>query len=71
MSQLTLEVATGDELGWTYIKKGDLMSLYILVKSILAADPYYQCISPMMPRENANRPAHSEGSRYDVNQHNG
>jgi hypothetical protein len=53
VSQLTLEGTIGDELVWTYIKKGDPMSLYVLVKSILAADPYYQCINPMMPQVGA------------------
>lgn len=27
------------------------MSTSVIVKSILAADPYYQCITHMMPRE--------------------
>jgi hypothetical protein len=43
------------------------MSLYILVKSILAADPYYQCITHMMPREGADHsehPHHASPARH-------
>lgn len=53
MLQITQWDMATKELRLTFINKRCPMSLYDLVKSILAATPYYQANGHMMPKSGA------------------